>query len=92
MTKNDLLQTTLNKLEVLTRSTSRNGIGDVVAVSQVLNSIYITDNIGENPREKGIEQEMTECILKTVSNLVESDLRVPNIQTETKSVSRIGER
>ena len=85
---------TLESLQELTEDTARNGIGDVEAVSEVLSSMGITESETEtgDARNEVIGQEMAESVLMTVSNLVQSDLAIPDDQTETQSASSIGDR
>ena len=80
-------------LEAFTKNAARNGIGDVQAVSEVLKSIGLSDKVEKSLAGAGvIKQKTTERILKTLSNLLESDLRVPDNQAQTKSASKIGGR
>ena len=71
---------TLESLQELTEDTARNGIGDVEAVSEVLSSMGITESETEtgDARNEVIGQEMAESVLMTVSNLVQSDLAIPD--------------
>lgn len=64
-----------------------NGLGDVEAVSQVLTSIGISDDSSKIDKAEPIEEKVTKTILESVSNLVQSDLKVAS--SETKQASNI---
>ena len=67
-----------------------NGIGDVEAVSNVLESINISDS--GTQQEILINHDVTQSIVNSVSNLVDSDLMIAEDITEIQSASKIGER
>ena len=77
------------QLEELTGGTP-NGIGDVEAASNVLRSINISDS--GTQQEISINHNMTRSIVNSVSNLVDSDLMIPEDTTEIQSASKIGNR
>ena len=81
----------MKELEKLTQNTAEIGIGDIAAVSDVLASINISDKV-EDTKNLTIDQELTESILKTVSNLVLSDLRIAHNEAGTMSASKTGGR
>ena len=81
----------MEELEKLTENTAENGIGDIAAVSNVLASIGISDKV-EDIENLTIDQELTESILNTVSNLVLSDLRIAHNEDGTMSASKTGGR
>lgn len=66
-----------DQLVDLTSNTARNGLGDVEAVSEVLDSMLVDD--------EELTQDTTENILNSVSNLVQSDLKVADDEVETAS-------
>ena len=79
----------IRKLEELTGGTP-NGIGDVEAASNVLESINISDS--GTQQAISINHNMTQSIVNSVSNLVDSDLMIAEDVTEIQSASKIGER
>ena len=91
------LQTSLSseekteKLKDITRNRGKNGIGDAEAVSQVLKSIGISNKL-TNDNGTVIEQKVTKNILNTMSNLVDSDMKISKDREETQSASKIGDR
>jgi len=75
------------QMEKMTNNTVMNGIGDVKAVSDVLESIVKSD---EGEKEGGnISEAVTQSVLNTVSNLVKSDFKTADDDTETQSASSI---
>lgn len=64
-----------------------NGLGDMEAVSNVLKSIGISNETDGNNDVQPIDKKVTETILKSVSNLVQSDFKVAS--NETKEASDI---
>ena len=80
---------TIRKLEELTGGTP-NGIGDVEAASNVLESINISDS--GTQQEMSINHNMTQSIVNSVSNLVDSDLMIAEDTAEIQSASKIGNR
>ena len=79
----------IRKLEELTGGTP-NGIGDVEAASNVLDSIKISDS--GTQQEMSINHNMTQSIVNSVSNLVDSDLMIAEDTAEIQSASKIGNR
>jgi hypothetical protein len=79
------------KLKELTQNTENNGIGDVEAVSEVLKSIGISEKFMKE-KDSVIGEKMTENIVNTVSNLVNSNLRIAKDRVETQSAGKIGDR
>ncbi|KAL5265842.1 hypothetical protein ACHWQZ_G006505 [Mnemiopsis leidyi] len=75
------------KLVDLTEDTAMNGLGDMEAVSNVLKSIGISNETDGNNDVQPIDKKVTETILKSVSNLVQSDFKVAS--NETKEASDI---
>jgi len=67
-------------MESLTNDTATNGIGDVAAVSNVLDSITSADEDGETAT---ISTNLTTSILNTVSNLVVSNFDLSENNTAT---------
>jgi len=86
--KNPDPKQTTEKLEDLTEDSSRNGIGDVEAVSAVLSNIGISSDVSDTNKEE-ISPDVTKGILNVVSNLVKSDLRIAPNQNDTASASKI---
>ena len=62
-----------------------NGLGDVEAVSQVLSSIGISNDTSKTDKAESIKEEVTKTILESVSNLVQSDLKVASSETQQAS-------
>ena len=81
-------------LEDLTEDTATNGLGDVAAVSDVLTSMGISAEAPgdtDQPQEE-LNKETTQSIVNSVSNLVRSDLKIADNDTETKAASGIAGR
>ena len=76
-------------MEKMTNNTVMNGIGDVKAVSNVLESIVKSDE-GENG-VGSISEVVTQSVLNTVSNLVKSNFKTADNDTETQSASSISD-
>ena len=97
MIKQILLQNPLTsekkarKLNNLTQNTENNGIGDVEAVSQVLKSIGRSKKFMKE-KNSVIGEEMTQNIVNTMSNLVNSNLRIAKDRAETQLAGKIGYR
>ena len=77
----------IEQLQELTENPAQIGIADVEATSDVLESIGIDDDF-EEVENKMIDQELTEGILESVSNLVMTDLRIPNDKAAVQSASK----
>ena len=77
------------KLKNLTQNTEKNGIGDVKAVSEVLKSIGISKKFMKE-KDSVIGEEMTKNIVNTMSNLVNSNLKIARESAETQSAGKIG--
>ena len=60
-----------SKLVEFTQNVTTNGIGDIQAVADVINSI----NMNKEDEEKDLGEKVTEDIVKTVSFLVDSNLK-----------------
>ena len=84
----------MEQLELFTENTLDNGIGNVAAVSNVLASIGINDEVpnGKDTENLIIDPKVTESILNTVSNLVLSDLKVGNNDAQAQSAAKTGGR
>ena len=78
------------KLKELTKNTENNGIGDVEAVSEVLKSIVMSKKFTK-AKDSVIGEEMTKNIVTTMSNLVNSNLRIAKDRAETQSAGKIGD-
>ena len=78
------------QLEELTGGTE-SGVGDVEAVSNVLTSIGISDN-EEILNVTLINENTTQNILNSVSNIVDSDLNLPRDEAAIQNTSQIGDR
>ena len=84
----------MKQLELFTENTLDNGIGNVAAVSNVLASIGINDEVpnGKDTENLIIDPKVTESILNTVSNLVLSDLKLGSNDAQTQSAAKTGGR
>ena len=70
-------------MEAITSKTADNGLGDVAVVTDIIDSI--TDSASAS--HEALSPNLTESILQSVSNLVESDLKAhvtPNSQNITQ--------
>ena len=78
----------------MTENTETNGIGDVEEVANVLKSIGINDAFeSENSaNETTLNKRVAKSILKSVSNLVESDFKIADAEAETLSASKTSGR
>ena len=82
----------VEQLEKLTRNTTNNGIGDVEATSNVLKAIGISADAMNEDEADIIERKVAESILNSVSNLVQSNLRIARNEEATRSASKISNR
>ena len=78
----------------MTENTANNGVGDVAAVSNVLASIGITDEVPNMKDNENLilDPKITESMLNSVSNLVLSDLRVDSNDAQAQSAAKTAGR